>query len=194
MYELLYFSGGAGAPFTRSETYDQDGTLYTRKGEPVRLLGQVREVMRELYCETDTWGHTQIGISSRTDQPEWAMELLEKFTITTNTTTSAETPDSSFRLKDVIQGPIEIGGGSKAAHFQRISKKTGIAMEDILFFDNERGNCQDVSRLGVVVAYCPDGVTKKIWKKALEAFPVAAGQVVADENTFYGDGYQRTQW
>lgn len=188
MYELLYFSGGAGAPFTKSPDYDEDGTIYTRAQEPVRLLGQVRDVMRELYCDEETWGNTQVGISSRTNQPEWAMELLEKFTIT------RKDSQDTFALIDVFQGPIEIGAGSKVGHFEKISKKTGIPMKDILFFDNERGNCNDVSKLGVSVAYCPDGVTKKVWDKALEAFPASTGKIVEDYDTFYGDGYHRTQW
>jgi len=87
MYELLYYSGGKGAPFTYSPDYATDGTLLTRGGEPVRLLGNVRDVLRTLYCDNTTttttpWSNVQVGISSRTDQPEWANELLEKFTIT----------------------------------------------------------------------------------------------------------------
>jgi magnesium-dependent phosphatase 1 len=200
MYELLYFSGGAGAPFTKSPDYEKDGTLLTRKGEPVRLLGQVREIMQELYCNPEKWKNTRVGISSRTDQPEWARELLQKFTINKNSTTA-----ESFALEEIMQGPIEIRKDSKEQHFQRISSTTGVAMQDILFFDNERGNCREVSKLGVVVGYCPDGVTKQIWDVSLQAFPTAPGKVVGLDiysydslegaNLFYdGDGYKKTDW
>ena len=41
----------------------------------------------------------------------------------------------------------------------------------MLFFDNERPNCLDVSDLGVSVAYVPDGVTGEAWEESLERFP-----------------------
>jgi len=193
MYELLYLSGRAGAPFSQSPNYETDGTIFTCKNEPVRLLGQVRDVMRELYCH-EKWTGTNVGISSRTDQPDWARKLLQKFTITTTqlqqqqqqqqqeeeeeVATAAAAAATSFCIRDVIQGPIEISSASKVKHFERISAQTGVAMEDILFFDNERGNCREVANLGVVVGYCPDGVTKTLWDLALKAFPIASGKVV----------------
>jgi magnesium-dependent phosphatase 1 len=176
MYELLYFSGGAGAPFTPSE--HDDNILLTRKGEKVYLLGNVRDVMTELYTDKQ-WVGVQVGISSRTDQPSWARELLQKFKVEdpTNTNTGGGTT-TTFVLSDVFQGPIEIASDSKVKHFRRISAATKVPLEDMLFFDNEFGNCQAVSDLGVTVAYCPGGVTNEIWKAAVEAFPVRSGSVV----------------
>lgn len=210
MYELLYFSGGAGAPFTKSPEYETDGTILTCKSEPVRLLSQVREVMRELYCErAGKWQNTQVGISSRTDQPDWARELLEKFTITTQARKKNKWKGSgeqdSFCIQDVMNGPIEMQSDSKVQHFERISAQTGVSFEDILFFDNERGNCREVAKLGVVVAYCPDGVSKLLWDLSLKAFPTASGKVVGLDvygydtlegaELFYdSDDYRRTEW
>ena len=48
----------------------------------------------------------------------------------------------------------------------------------MLFFDNESGNCREVARLGVTVAYCPDGIDKRVFEVALEAFPQTGGDVV----------------
>lgn len=77
-------------------------------------------------------------------------------------------------------------------------------MEDMLFFDNERGNCREVAKLGVVVAWVPDGVSKQMWDIALETFPTASGKVIGLDifgydtlegaTLFYGDGYKRTEW
>jgi magnesium-dependent phosphatase 1 len=168
MYELLYFSGGAGAPFSPT---DDGNTLLTRKGEPVYLLGNVREVMQELYCNSK-WNSVSVGISSRTDQPDWARELLQKFQVDHPLENGEER--GSFVLQDVFRnGPIEIASDSKVKHFRRISQATGIALEEMLFFDNEIGNCRDVSEMGVTVAYCPDGVTTAIWEAAVRAFPAA---------------------
>ena len=195
MYELLYFSGGKGSPFSYSPNYAADGTLFTVGGKPVRLLGQVREIMRELYCDKQAWGGVLVGISSRTDQKFWAKELLQKFTITGSLTDESNPNAKTFTLQDVFTGPMEISQDSKVNHFRRISSKTGVPMKDILFFDNELGNCVSVAELGVVVVYSPDGVTSQLWDRALKAFPEASGQVLGlDDTPSYDTDYRRTEW
>ena len=37
----------------------------------------------------------------------------------------------------------------KQEHLTQISKKSGVPFEQIMFLDNERGNCNAVSKLGV---------------------------------------------
>jgi len=88
-------------------------------------------------------------------------------------------------MRDVFRGPIEMRHDSKVRHFQRIASRTGVPVSDILFFDNEIGNCRQVAKLGVVVVYCPDGVTWHLWETALRAFPNAAsGQILGfDDDT-----------
>eukprot|EP00562_Extubocellulus_spinifer_P027649 CAMPEP_0178639846 /NCGR_PEP_ID=MMETSP0698-20121128/15691_1 /TAXON_ID=265572 /ORGANISM="Extubocellulus spinifer, Strain CCMP396" /LENGTH=276 /DNA_ID=CAMNT_0020280227 /DNA_START=23 /DNA_END=853 /DNA_ORIENTATION=+ len=174
MYELVWFSKGQGAPFTPDPDAN-DGTLLSVAGEPVRLIGNVRDVMRELY-ESPDWEGVAVGISSRTDEPDWARELLRKFEIAEGGDAAAQHP---IVLQDVFeQGPVEIAKDGKIKHFQRIANKLGISFGDMLFFDNESGNCKEVARLGVTVAYCPDGVTNQIWEVALEAFPQTGGEVI----------------
>jgi magnesium-dependent phosphatase 1 len=168
MYELVHFSGGKGAPFRPSE-HDKN-VLLTVAGEPVHLLKDVREVMRELYLDPQ-WQSVMVGISSRTDAPHWARELLQKFTVSHE--------GGSFVLDDVFQnGPIEMKGDSKIQHFRRIAQATNISLEEMVFFDNEYGNCESVAGLGVTVGYCPGGVCKLIWKATMEAFPAKRGKVV----------------
>jgi magnesium-dependent phosphatase 1 len=173
MYELLYYSGGAGAPFTPSD--NDPNILLTRKGEPVYLLGNVRQVMQELHLNPN-WKDVKVGISSRTDQPDWARELLQKFQVEIHHDDDA---GGSFCLNDVFHGgPIQISSDAKVKHFRRIASETGVALEDMLFFDNEFGNCKDVSSLGVTVAYCPNGVDTSIWEAAVAAFPARAGNII----------------
>lgn len=168
MYELIHFMGNKGAPFRPSE-HDKN-VLLTVGEEPVQLLKDVREVMRELYLEPQ-WRNVPVGISSRTDAPHWARELLQKFPV--------QHEEGEFVLDEVFRnGPIEMKGDSKVKHFHRIARETNIAMEDMLFFDNEYGNCEAVAGLGVTVGYCPGGVSKEIWQAALEAFPAKRGNVV----------------
>ena len=65
-------------------------------------------------------------------------------------------------------------------HFERIIKNSGdgTSMKDILFFDNELGNCRQIASLGVTVCYCPEGVTSKAWEMGLASFPSNNGKVV----------------
>jgi magnesium-dependent phosphatase 1 len=49
-------------------------------------------------------------------------------------------------------------------------EKSGIAYEDMLFFDNERRNCQDVAPMGVVCVYTPRGMQTVEWYQGLEDF------------------------
>ena len=175
MYELVWFSKGQGAPF--SPHPDEPGSLISVAGEPIRLLGDVREVMRELL-EDPIWNDCHIGISSRTDEPNWARELLQKFTIDEQPDPDDERPAV---LQDVFENNspiIEIAKDGKIQHFQRIANSLGISFGDMLFFDNESGNCREVARLGVTVAYCPDGIDKRVFEVALEAFPQTGGDVV----------------
>ena len=171
MYEILYFSAGKGAPFSVDPS--DPSRLLTVGNEPVCLLGDIRNVMKELHCDS-VWENTIVGISSRTDEPSWARELLKKFKV------EMDDDKGVFTLDDVFQkGPIEIAKDAKIKHFERISRKYGVPMKDILFFDNELGNCRDVAALGVTVVYCPDGVTEEIWNLAVkDSFPRSDGTVV----------------
>ena len=47
----------------------------------------------------------------------------------------------------------EIHKGNKAGHLQSIAKTTGVELSQVLFFDNERGNCRDVAPLGVTCCH-----------------------------------------
>jgi hypothetical protein len=47
----------------------------------------------------------------------------------------------------------------------------------MVFFDNERGNCNTVAKLGVTVVYCPNGVTQEDWDNVLAKYP-APGEIL----------------
>ena len=52
-----------------------------------------------------------------------------------------------YSIKDVVELE-QICKGSKQGHLKRLSEESGVALEDMLFIDNERGNCIDVSAIG----------------------------------------------
>ena len=150
--EMYMLSWRGGAPF------EPDGdAMLSQSGERVVLLGAARDILRQLRT-TDDWSGTKVAISSRTDEPAWAAELLDK-----------------FRVDDMMLGDCfdarEITKESKSSHFRRLKEKYECAYEDMLFFDNEYGNCREISSLGVTVAFSPEGVTGDVWAEAVAAFP-----------------------
>ena len=150
--EMYMLSWRGGAPF------EPDGdAMLSQSGERVVLLGAARDILRQLRT-TDDWSATKVAISSRTDEPAWAAELLDK-----------------FRVDDMALGSCfdarEITKESKSSHFRRLKEKYSCDYEDMLFFDNEYGNCREISSLGVTVAFSPDGVTGDVWAEAVAAFP-----------------------
>lgn len=152
MYELW---GSGGAPFTPTK----DGNLKDRSGERVFLMGDVRNIFREL-ATLDRWKDTRVAIASRCDEPSWAAECIKKFSV-----------GEGILLDQVFDGPREIHKGCKTTHLKNIAKKTGVPLQDMIFFDDQYGNCRDVAELGVTVAYTPNGVTRQIFQEALGKFP-----------------------
>ena len=65
----------------------------------------------------------------------------------------------------------QIFKANKQVHFQKLREQyPTIEFEDMLFFDNEYGNIQSVSKLGVKCIYCPSGMTKDAWEDGLSLF------------------------
>src|SRR3569623_1177990 len=99
-------------------------------------------------------GHDiRAAIASKTDAPHWARICLEHLVIEDGTV-----------LKDCFEERlIEISGGSKKGHLQRLQRKEGVAMEEIAFFDYEIWNIIDVSRglPGSECFYTPYGMTRE---------------------------------
>ena len=156
MYML--WSGG-GPPFAVRDDRDLDSVSGTR----VYLLGDVRNILYAL--KTDPfYSDVAVGIASCTDEPGWARECLQKFEV--------GPAGSGVMLGDCVRPDmIEIFKDTKQTHLKNIAKTVGCDLEEILFFDNERGNCMDVAAIGTSVAFVPEGVTAKSWESALERFP-----------------------
>lgn len=149
MYELW----GGGAPFKRDGVHLKDS-----KGVRVCLLGVSGEVLEMLKVDPK---HSNVITAwvSCTDEPTWADECMTKF----------QTP-GGHSLKSCVKESM-IFKSNKKVHFQRLkSKYPEIDFSEMLFFDNEWGNIDSVSRLGVKCVYCPDGVTQQIWNDGLKLF------------------------
>jgi len=82
----------------------------------------------------------------------------------------------------------EIYPGNKTTHFRRIRDASGIAYQDMLFFDNEMRNCRDVSKLGVTCVYTPDGMTERTWQQGLTDFAQSAASRSQEGGNDVADG------
>ncbi|KAL4693256.1 hypothetical protein H8959_017066 [Pygathrix nigripes] len=133
-------------PFHKSS----DGTVRDRRGQDVRLYPEVPEVLKRLQS---------LGVpgaaASRTSEIEGANQLLELF--------------------DLIRYFVhrEIYPGSKVTHFERLQQKTGIPFSQMIFFDDERRNIVDVSKLGVTCIHIQNGMNLQTLSQGLETFAKA---------------------
>jgi len=165
MYELW----GGGTPFT---SHDEGLYLSDRRGVKVELLGDVRNILNELKT-SEKWSSTCVAVASSCDEPSWARECINKFSI-----------GDGFMIKDIFsEKRMEIyKATSKQVHFKAIQKKcSNIPFEEMMFFDNEMRNCTAVAKLGVTVVYTPDGVTRKSLEEALDKYP-APGEIIGPKD------------
>ena len=150
MYQLW---GSGGSPFI----VDSQGTMRDCGGVEVNLIGETRQILKDL--QSDKWKKTKIAYVSCTDEPVWADELLRKFDL----------GSSNMTLKSVCDFE-EIYKANKQRHFISLKDRSGCEFSEMLFFDNERGNCTQVGTLGVKCVYCPDGLTAEAWEEGIAMF------------------------
>mmetsp|Transcript_38769 Transcript_38769/g.61408 ORF Transcript_38769/g.61408 Transcript_38769/m.61408 type:complete len:174 (-) Transcript_38769:17-538(-) len=144
MYEMF---GGGGAPFSVVNS----GELRGCDGTKVLLIADVPDILQILEDSPST----TVAIASRTDEPRWANECMEKFK-----TKKGRSILSLIRISEIYKG-------SKTIHLKEIARKSKCSFGDLVFFDNEMGNVEDARGLGVHAVYCPDGVTKKAWEEGI---------------------------
>lgn len=152
----------SGAPFKKTGDFN---TMVSCKEEAVKLLGMTRGVWALLNA-SPRFAKTHVCVASRCDEPEWAVDLLKLF--------EAE-PGVTFWNVLGNGERAEIYKGSKRNHFRALQKKTKVAFEDMLFFDDDPANIRDVSGLGVHCVLTPDGVTGAKWEEGLQAYAKAKG-------------------
>jgi len=102
--------------------------------------------------------HRQIAWVSCTDEPRWAAECLEKF------------KTKSGRPIGTTAASSQIYKANKQTHFKKLSAELGVPLDQMVFFDNERGNITSVAKIGVHSVYCPDGMTRQIWDEGMRDF------------------------
>ncbi|KAK0750891.1 acid phosphatase-domain-containing protein [Schizothecium vesticola] len=77
---------------------------------------------------------------------------------------------------DVFDAGLEIYEGSKLRHFEVLRRRTGVAYEEMLFFDDERPN-REVERLGVTMRLVEDGLSWEELGRGVEEWRARRGVV-----------------
>ncbi|KAJ3288876.1 hypothetical protein HDU79_004477, partial [Rhizoclosmatium sp. JEL0117] len=147
---MLWSSGGP--PFKANP---KTGDVTASDGTKVFLLEDTRAILQRLLHDP-IFANSKLGISSATDEPRWAQDCLRLMEVE---------PGVSVKSRFAFEC---ISKGSKRNHFVQLAKMSGIDYSDMIFFDNERGRCQEVAPLGVTAVHCPDGLTMAVWNKGLE--------------------------
>ncbi|RLN86461.1 hypothetical protein BBJ28_00004702 [Nothophytophthora sp. Chile5] len=185
MYELY------GAPFRKNAT---TGVVTDCRGEQVHFFAAVHTVLNVLETDPQFRDTAEVAVASRTTEPKWAKTCMRLMDVTlgggvSTTEDDAEDGDDAEAEGETVIRSLQsivdyepIYPRNKRVHFEQLKKDSGVAYEDMLFFDNEYGNVADIQRLGVTCAYCPQGLTEGSWLQGMEAFQEAKKQQASDSN------------
>lgn len=133
----------AAYPFRRQS----DGSIVDGNNRLLRFYEEVPDILgeiEEMGCET--------ALASRTSQPLWAGELLELL---------GKADHFSYE---------EIYPGSKVAHFESLKNRTGCEWSEMLFFDDEPRNIEEVGSLGVSCVEVRGGMSLRLFHEGLVLF------------------------
>jgi magnesium-dependent phosphatase 1 len=113
-----------------------------------------------------------IGAASRTSAPDLGREMLKLLKI-------PSTSGSSGRAIDYFDH-MQIYPGNKTTHFTRINRDSGIAYDEMLFFDDESRN-KNVEVLGVTMWLVRDGVTRNEIDAGVKSWRTRTGRQKAQD-------------
>ncbi|PSN38966.1 Magnesium-dependent phosphatase 1 [Blattella germanica] len=129
----------------------------SRKGNVVDVRGKVFKTFPEVSQLLTALSENRynLALASRIEDIPGAYQLLHFFDLT-----------HYFVYKEIYPG-------TKTKHFENLHIKSGIDYENMLFFDDDKRNIRDISRLGVTVIQVPkDGITFSVVNSGLLAFSV----------------------
>ncbi len=125
---------------------DAEGAVRDRRDRRFRLYPEVPGILDHLES-----AGCLLGLASRTEQPDWAREVLDLMGIR-----------QRFQFEEIYPG-------SKVRHFHALRKASELAFGEMLFFDDEDRNITEVGALGVTAIPVRGGMKRKL----LERWPGA---------------------
>ena len=130
-------------------------------GDTFEFYTDVAAILRSAHERSIT-----MALASRTCAPDLAHSLLRMLVV--------KQPDGEARKAFDFFAHKEIYPGDKRTHMKRINKASGIAFEDMLFFDDENRN-RNVESLGVCFWLVRDGVTKAEVDRGVKEWRMSRG-------------------
>ncbi len=119
--------------------------VYDSRDYHIRIYPDIPELINVLESNG-----VVLAIASRTHEPSWARELLALLGLTKTFTYQAIYPSDKQR------------------HFHELQEESGVAFEEMIFFDDEDRNIVSVSKLGVHAHLVHRGVSKGHLDEALQ--------------------------
>jgi magnesium-dependent phosphatase 1 len=120
----------AKSPFRVSKK----GNVTDAKGRVFKTFPEVPQLLMTL-----TNNGYSLAVASRIEDIPGAYQLLQLFGIT-----------QYFQYKEIYPN-------TKTVHFHQLHAKTGMKFDHMVFFDDDKRNVRDVSRLGVMAIQVPQG-------------------------------------
>jgi magnesium-dependent phosphatase 1 len=140
----LWDAGGTWCDATNPPYYRENGKLLDQSGNWIRLYPDVIKILN-LLKENNKF----IVAASRTFEPAWAQDLMNLLEI-----------DRFFDLKEIYPA-------SKIRHFKRIQNHFDIPYSEMVFFDDEYRNIEEVGSLGVDTILVKNGIDFNVLAKYL---------------------------
>lgn len=141
VFDLDFTLWNAGDTFcseTNPPYYFENDKLIDQNGRWIQLYPEVPAILELIKSKG-----TIMAIASRSNEPTWAMQLLRIFDI-----------EKYFDI-------IEIYPGCKTEHLKMIQIRVDTPYHQIIFFDDEERNINDVESIGVVCARVNNGINLK---------------------------------
>ncbi|KAM0739762.1 hypothetical protein ACQRIT_004946 [Beauveria bassiana] len=113
----------------------------------------ILQLLPRVASSASTTAPIKLGVASRTSAVGIARDLLKMLHLP-----AVDGQQKARRAGDAFDAGTEIYPGSKIRHFETLQKRTGIAYEDMLFFDDESRN-METEKLGVTMRLIRDGLT-----------------------------------
>jgi magnesium-dependent phosphatase 1 len=141
----LWDCGGTWCDHTNPPYCKKNGFVLDDNGLVIRLYNDVIDILETLRTQS-----IPIAIASRTSQPLWANDLLNLFDL-----------DKYFDYKEIYPS-------SKVKHFNRLNAETKIPYNQMLFFDDEFRNIEEVRNLGVESVFVRNGIDFPLFYNSVE--------------------------
>ncbi|ODM22942.1 hypothetical protein SI65_00531 [Aspergillus cristatus] len=135
---------------------DNNSRCVDKWGESYAFYPAVSSIIHA--CKTRS---IPLALASRTCAPDLARDLLKALhIIPTFTDNPAANKTRTVRALEYFDY-VQIFPATKTQHFARIHQASGVAYEDMLFFDDEARNRNVETELGVTFTLVRDGMTRE---------------------------------